>query len=221
MIKKDNQQIEHGSRREFKHVSTADFKFDDDNYFISGYATTFDNVDVDGDVIKKGAFEQTLRGRERMVKMRWNHYGPVIGKWTKIVEDDVGLYVEGELTKGHFEAANAYALLKHGAIDGLSNGFYGEKYSKNKHGGRDFQQINLFEISIVEEQANIQASVGTVKSHIENLDGMKQIEAFIRDECRLSHTVTKALISRIKSESGVRDEHEVIDCASLISNLKI
>ena len=103
-------------------LSALELKFDRDMAF-KGYASVFNGVDAYGDTIVPGAYKNTLTSRDRPIRMRWNHFGPVIGKWTKIEEDDKGLYVEGELTPGHSQTKDAYASLVHGAIDGLSIGY--------------------------------------------------------------------------------------------------
>src|SRR6056297_3656681 len=105
-------------------LDAAGIKFaDGEKRVFSGYASKFNGVDSYGDTIAPGAYSKTLESRERPIQMRWNHYGPIIGKWTKAEEDDKGLYMEGELTPGHRTAEDAYALLKHGSVDGLSIGY--------------------------------------------------------------------------------------------------
>lgn len=198
-----------------KLLQIKDFKFNDEKMTFSGYASTFGNVDSYGDTIIKGAYLDTLENRERSIKLRWNHWGDVIGKWTTIKEDDKGLFVEGELTPNHSKANDVFASLKHGAIDGLSIGYFSVKEEPNETGGFDLKQIHLYEISIVEEPADIHATVDNVKSHIENLKTIKEIESFMRDAMRLSPNAAKALISRIKN--GQRDV-SVIDCSDIVKN---
>ena len=89
-------------------------KFDESGLKFSGYASVFNGVDSYNDTIIKGAYSETLKNREREIKMRWNHVGPVIGKWTEIKEDDTGLWVEGELTPNHSLANDVAASMKHG-----------------------------------------------------------------------------------------------------------
>jgi uncharacterized protein len=144
------------SALELKLDSTSGMKF-------SGYASKFDGVDSYGDTIKRGAYKSTLQDRERPILMRWNHYGPVIGKWVKMAEDDIGLWVEGELTPGHSIAGDVYASLKHGAISGMSIGYIPVKSSALKDDRRLLEEIQLFEISVVEEPADMGAQVSSVK----------------------------------------------------------
>lgn len=182
-------------------VDSVEFKFDEARKgFFSGYASKFNGVDSYGDTILPGAYAQTLSNRQRPIQMRWNHFGPVIGKWTKAVEDDHGLYVEGELTPGHSTADDVYALMKHGAVNGLSIGFRIPPGGSAKDGKlRQLKRIDLVEISVVEEPADLGARIGDVKSAIDQIESLKQAEAFLRDGCGLSWTAATALVSQIKS----------------------
>lgn len=182
-------------------VEAVEFKFDEARKgFFSGYASKFNGVDSYGDTILPGAYAQTLSNRQRPIQMRWNHLGPVIGKWTKAVEDDHGLYVEGELTPGHSVADDVYALMKHGAVNGLSIGFRIPPGGSAKDGKlRQLKRIDLVEISVVEEPADLGARIGDVKSAIGDIESLKQAEAFLRDGCGLSWTAATALVSQIKS----------------------
>lgn len=181
-------------------LEAVEFKFDEARKgFFSGYASVFGGVDSYGDTIIKGAYQNTLTDRKRPIQMRWNHYGEVIGKWTALREDAKGLYVEGELTPGHSVAEDVYASMKHGAVTGLSIGFRPVKAVENETGGKDLHQIELVEISVVESPADLAAQVGDVKTAIDQIESLKQAEAFLRDGCGLSWTTAKALASQIKS----------------------
>lgn len=197
-------------------VEAVEFKFDEARKgFFSGYASKFNGVDSYGDTILPGAYAQTLSNRQRPIQMRWNHFGPVIGKWTKAVEDDHGLYVEGELTPGHSVADDVYALMKHGAVNGLSIGFRIPPGGSAKDGKlRQLKRIDLVEISVVEEPADLGARIGDVKSAIGDIESLKQAEAFLRDGCGLSWTAATALVSQIKSlalRDGAAEETQLAD----------
>lgn len=175
-------------------------KFDDARPgFFSGYASVFGLVDSYGDTIAPGAYSKTLQNRERPIQLRWNHYGGVVGKWLTLREDEKGLYVEGELTPGHSVAQDAYALMKHGAVNGLSIGYRPIEAEQKDDGTRLLKQIDLVEISIVETPADAAALIGDVKSAIDAAGSLKEIEALLRDVGGFKRNDVKALISRIKS----------------------
>jgi len=194
--------------RKFASVEEIDLKFDEARKgFFSGYASVFGGVDAYGDTILPGAYRKTLKKRERPILLRWNHYGPVIGKWLTVAEDETGLRVEGELTPGHSVAEDAYASMKHGAVTGLSIGYRPVQITDHGDGKRDLKEIELVEISIVETPADLSAQIGDVKSAIDDANSLKEIEALLRDAAGFSRTAATALVARIKSLSrGEREQ---------------
>lgn len=188
-------------------VDALELKFDEARKgFFSGYASKFNGVDSYGDTIVPGAYKKTLKKRDRPIALRWNHYGPVIGKWLELREDDAGLYVEGELTPGHSTAEDAYALMKHGAVTGLSIGYRPLQITDRGDGTRDLKEIELVEISVVESPADLAAQIGDVKAALDAADSLKDIESLLREAAGISRTDATALVSRIKSlVRGERD----------------
>ena len=181
-------------------VETVDFKFYEGKQgLFSGYASVFGGVDSYGDTIMQGAYANTIVNRERPIQLRFNHEPGVIGKWTRIEEDDKGLYVEGELTPGHSKAIDVYASLKHGAISGLSIGYRPVDYVPNHNGGMDLKEISLIEISVVESPADLNAQIGNIKSALDEIKSLKEIEALLRDAGGFSRADATALVSRIKA----------------------
>ena len=179
-------------------LAATGLKMTGDGRKFSGYASAFGGVDSYGDTILPGAYKATIGERSRPIAMRWNHYGPVIGKWTKMEEDETGLFVEGELTQGHSVAEDAYALLKHGAVTGLSIGYRAVKEMENDTGGYDLAEIDLIEISVVESPADLAAQVSNVKSDIKEADSLKDYERILRD-AGFTRADATALVSGIKS----------------------
>jgi len=180
-------------------LSNIEVKFDDARRgFFSGYASKFGGVDSYGDTVIPGAYAATLENRQRPVQMRWNHYGEVIGKWTEIRETEHGLWVEGELTPGHSKADDVYASLKHGAVTGMSIGYRINKGIPNSTGGVDLHEIELVEISVVESPADLAAQIGDIKSAIDELKTVRDIERFVRESGYAKEDAVM-LVSRIKS----------------------
>lgn len=205
-------------------LDAFEVKFDEARKgFFSGYASKFNGVDSYGDTILPGAYAQTLASRQRPIQLRWNHFGPIIGKWTKAVEDDNGLYVEGELTPGHSVADDVYALMKHGAITGLSIGYRIPPGGSEKDGKlRKLKRIDLVEISVVEAPADLGAQIGDVKSVIDEAESLKEIEAFLRDAGGFSRADAVALVSRIKSLShGEREPEQTAAIAGIFQQFKL
>jgi len=199
------------------------FKFNEESGTFEGYASKFGGVDSYGDTVMKGAYEESLENRDRPVRMRWNHYGEVIGKWLEMREDEDGLYVKGQLTPGHSKAEDIKALLKHGAIDGLSIGYFVQESEPNGYGGQNLQKIDLIEISVVEEPADLSATITGIKSAIEKAETLADLERSLRD-AGLSKSVATALVSRTKSlvlcdaESQAKAEAEQAEAIKRLLN---
>jgi HK97 family phage prohead protease len=182
---------------------------------FSGYASVFDGLDSYGDTIKAGAYKNTIINRDRPIQLRWNHYGPVIGKFTEIYEDERGLFVSGELTKGHSVAEDTAALLRHGAISGLSIG-YVVKDSEQNGVVRVLKEIELFEISIVETPADNSAHIDSVKS----AKKLSEVEKFLRAK-GLSQSEATATVAAVKTIHGEREEEESKAVIALLKAFKI
>lgn len=180
-------------------LAQTELKFNGAAFAFSGYASVFGGVDSYGDTIEEGAYKNTLMNRERPIRMRWNHYGEVIGKWMTIREDEKGLYVEGELTPGHSKAQDVFASLKHGAIDGLSIGYRVKAFNQIDNDRRLLKEIDLIEISVVEEPADLSARISEVKSALEKAESLKEIENLLRDVGGFSRVDAKHLVSKINS----------------------
>lgn len=169
----------------------------DDGYRFSGYASVFGGVDAYGDTIVAGAYAPALE--KGTPKMFFNHdkYSIPIGKWLEVAEDEHGLRVTGELTKGNPQAETVAAALRHGTVDGLSVGFYPAEdgLQENETGGFTISKIDrLLEISVVTFPADRAARI----EKAEALDSIRDIEDYLRD-AGLSAKEAKTIVSRTKS----------------------
>lgn len=199
-------------------VDALELKFDSTKQgHFAGYASVFGGVDSYGDTIAPGAYKSTLLGRDRAVAMRWNHFGPVIGKWVALGEDAKGLYVEGQLTPGHSVADDVYASLKHGAVDGLSIGFRIKKQEQTGEDTRTLTEIDLVEISVVEQPADLAARIGDVKSALAEVQSLKEIETLLRDAGGFSRADACAMVARIKSLGQSDSATKRIDYGTLLA----
>lgn len=180
-------------------LQSAELKFVGEDMVFSGYASVFGGVDSYGDTIDPKAYDQTLISRERPVRMRWNHFGPVIGKWLDVRADSKGLYVNGQLTPGHSTAIDVYASMKHGAIDGMSIGYIPRLVEERGEGRRLLKQIDLIEISVVEEPADLGAKIESVKSVFSEASSIREIEAALRDSGFFTRSEAMSLVHRVKT----------------------
>jgi HK97 family phage prohead protease len=120
-----------------------------DDMGIAGYASLFGAADRGGDRVEPGAYAASL-ATGRAVKMLWQHDpAQPIGGWDEAREDARGLYVKGRLLRGVARAEEAAALIRAGAIDGLSIGYRTLRAGKNDGGGRTLKELELWEVSLV------------------------------------------------------------------------
>ncbi len=186
---------------------------------IKGYASVFNGIDSFGDTIEPGAYSKTLEERERPILMRWNHFGPIIGKWVELREDEKGLYVEGELTPSHSVASDAAASLKHGAVDGLSIGFV-IRDADESGPLRKLKEIELIEISVVEEPADNMARIASVKSALQECESLNDVESLIRAQFKLSQTEATAIVSSVKRVLHC-DSDDAKEISAAFENIKL
>jgi HK97 family phage prohead protease len=188
---------------------------------FEGYASVFNVVDGDGDIILPGAYKKALETQTRQVGMFFNHrtWEIPVGKWLEIAEDSKGLHVRGELTKGHSGAADLRAAMEHQTVQGMSVGFSARKDDFDLiASGRSFKSMaSLNEISICTQPANELATVDSLKS-LETITSIRDAEHWLRDVAGVSKSEAQAFIARIKS--AVRSESEGgDDIAALIERL--
>jgi uncharacterized protein len=119
---------------------------------FEGYASLFNARDGVDDVVAPGAFAASLRRRGPSgVRMLYQHFAhEPIGVWDAIAEDSRGLYVRGSLVMDVERARDVAALLREGALGGLSIGFKTERARRDPASGvRTLIQVDLWEISVV------------------------------------------------------------------------
>lgn len=146
--------------------ATLDIKALEENGVFAGYASVFDVVDSQADVMLRGAFEQSIAARAENVKLLWQHaQDEPIGVVEQLREDVHGLYIKGRLLMDVARAREAYALLKAGVIKGLSIGYSPMRYRIDRASGvRYLSAVELWEVSLVTFPANDAAQVTVVKS---------------------------------------------------------
>ena len=126
---------------------------------FAGYAAIFNRPDSGGDVVRKGAFAESLR-RNGAVPLLWQHQGQPIGTIEHLSEDERGLRVIARLGEG---AARVGELLKGGRLKGLSFG-YRVREAKQADGLRELHSLDLVEVSLVARPMQKLAQVHAVEN---------------------------------------------------------
>lgn len=144
-------------RLEFKSALTVD-----DAGTITGLAWPFGSPDRVGDVIEKGAFG-TMPASLPML----SEHDPkrTVGVWNSIAETARGLEVKGQLLIADVQVAReVHALVKSGAVAGLSIGFRTQKSLPRGVRGRTIQRLSVHEISLVAVPCHPGARITSAKS---------------------------------------------------------
>ena len=181
--------------------------FDIKEGIIKAYVTTWGNEDIVGDIIAEGAADKFIEGFNKSgapLKMLYEHkYDEIIGQWNEFEADAKGLLATGELYKGVSKADDVKIYLEKGAVGSVSIGFMSKDYEEiEETGGRLFNEIDIFETSIVISPANPQAQIVSAKTS-DGLIDIRKLETILRD-AGLSRNMAKAFISAGKP--ALRDE---------------
>jgi len=145
----------------------TDLKAVDQTGLFEGYASVFNRQDLGRDVVLPGAFRRSLKARGPTgVRMLFQHDpNEPIGVWEEIHEDARGLYVRGRIMVEVAKGREVLALMRAGALDGLSIGFRAEQGVRSKRTGvRRLSQVDLWEISVVTFPMMPDARISKVKS---------------------------------------------------------
>jgi HK97 family phage prohead protease len=113
---------------------------------LTGYVSRFDVPDRQGDVVRKGAF----LGLPADVPLLWQHeLGRPIGRVLALVEDRHGLRMEAGVSPSCRDGMDALALIRSGAVTGLSFGYRVKQARASPGGGRELLKLELLECSVV------------------------------------------------------------------------
>ncbi len=208
---------------EIKHIDRPfEVKDIDETGNFTGYLSVFGNIDSGGDVIASGAFAETIKSwksRGSMPPVLWQHRtGEPLGPFLDMREDDHGLWVKGHLLVDDIpRAKEARALLKSGAIKGMSIGYVTRDESMDRVTGvRTLKQVELYEGSIVTFPMNGLATVSAIKSRVDTIETLSDAERLLRDAAGLSKSEATAFVSRIKT-AAARNAMEDEEMAGLVA----
>lgn len=196
---------------------------DKDYGTFEGYGSVFGNKDLGNDVIERGAFLKSLKRRKpQNVKLLYQHKSDMpIGVFDEIREDEHGLVVKGRLALKTQAGAEAYELLKMGALDGLSIGFRvnPKEVSYDKRGNkRIIKEVDLMEVSLVTFPMNPQATVRSVKGEEISI---REWENGMRDAFSLSRSEAKMAAKAVTDAFGQREVDTNVELVEAIKKLTL
>lgn len=187
---------------------------------VEGYGSTFGGApDSYGDVVMPGAFAESLVRHKRegtMPLLLWGHnsHELPIGNWVDMAEDGKGLWVKGELDLEDPVGQRVHKALKRKSVRGLSIG-YETKASRpdpKRQGVTLLEQVELWEVSVVNFPANRRSLVTGVKASLEagNLPSLPEFEEFLREagfsKTQAAAIAGKGLAPLLRGEPGKATE---------------
>ncbi len=178
-------------------VPALEAKADAGDGEIAGYASVFDNVDSQGDIIRKGAFARTIAervaaGKVLLMARHFAHGGDVaeaIGIITEAKEDDKGLWIRAKLYASPMaQDIRAKIQLSPNAY-GMSVGYSVLQstplYAKDgSESGLELRELKLYEVTVTAVPANDQTSVeaktaSAVPAETLTAEEVRKVRAFL------------------------------------------
>ena len=183
------------------------YDIDEKNNLVKGYGSFFDNKDSDQDIIRKGAYNKTIKENGSRVKYLYQHdMMQPIGKMNELYEDDKGLVFVAEVPKTQL-GNDVIELMKAGVITENSVGIM-PIVKENKGDYREIREVKLYEISAVTLAANDQAKILDVK-------GMSNIDQVYKRYDNICKLLRKGHIS---DEMGYALESEILKLKTYFIN---
>jgi hypothetical protein len=177
---------------------------------FEGMLSVYGNVDLGGDVVKRGAFTKTIKESGGEVPLLWQHDSKQPIGMLSLSDSEDALLVKGRILRDVTRGNEAYLLLKAGIIKGLSIGFEAIKKSV-KEGVRFLEEIKLFEGSVVTFPMNTLAVVTSIKAVAGKKDFAAELAETQLFSMRwqfmeaLSAALSDALMAQMKQEDVISE----------------
>lgn len=222
---------------DLKSVTLTNLKAGTDDGLEAGqfeaYASTWiREPDSYGDVVKKGAFRDTLKAWAKSgavlpilyghdIANPFNNLGGASAKLGDLVEDEHGLKVKASLDLENPTAMQVYRMLKGRRINQMSFAFDvidAAEVNLRKDDGtavpvRELRKMNLHEISVVPFGANADTEVLAVKAAAEGLNAGRLISFQNLESLKTAHAALGAAISAADSATDDDEANKVKSAA--------
>ncbi|MDR2652875.1 MAG: HK97 family phage prohead protease [Prevotellaceae bacterium] len=198
--KKPKEKTKQTSILHYKSVKVDTPNIDETSMTVSGYLASFENIDNMGDRLHKGCFTKSLQehGVEstspRKILFCWQHRTDVpIGQFTKLEEDDKGLYFEAKLDDIPIVRETIIPQYKSGTLNQHSIGYCYVKteFNENEEDGFvcEVYEVELYEGSVVTIGCNENTPFLGFKSLDKN--SIEQIEEQYKELEKLTEKLSK------------------------------
>ena len=191
--------------------STFEKKKDEGPHTFTAFATTFGNIDLDGDVIMPGAVDEAIRktlfgGKfPKILKDHDRTQRPAV--MTSMIANDKGVLIEGKFLDTQL-GQDTFIEVRDGAISDMSIGFFIPQ-GGGEMVGREFiiSKLDFKEVSFVTFPANEEANIISVKNRTsyQKPNTIREFEKFLRDAGDFSKKEATTIASIGFRESKERD----------------
>jgi hypothetical protein len=204
----------------------------DEKGIVTFYFNSFDNVDSDGDMSKKGAFLKTISENRGRIKHFKNHnFYATPGVIKELGEDEKGAWARSQLIMGTQLGRDTYEEYKAGAITEHSFAYDVIKSTKNPAGFREISEYKLWEVSsLTAWGANSQTPVIDVKNEKALLSELDKLTKLAKGEftdeylAKVEENITKILkhLQSLRESTQIEPPPEPFDAIKYLQdNLKI
>lgn len=140
----------------YKDIPLEVADLDESQGIVKGYGSIFGNVDSDGDIMMRSAYNKTLKENSERIKYCWQHnMQDPIGKFQELSVDDKGLMFVAKIAMESPMCADKFYRIKNGLADENSVGIQiVNKTTQEGTGYNELTEVKLFEISAVTMAAN-------------------------------------------------------------------
>lgn len=207
----------------------AEYKAAGETGSFSGYASIFGNIDLGGDIVERGAFQEIVTNEEGKVVTLWQHDSRQPIGVAMVKQDDRGLAFDGQLVMEDATARKAHAHMKAKSVRGMSIGYDllpgGGEIMES--GVRVLKALKLWEISVVTWGMNPLAGVTDAKQYEKQISTIRDFEDFLRDVGGFSNAQAKLLASggwrtlqQARDESGGEGDKAAKGILDFLSTIK-
>lgn len=162
-------------------LQIGEIKTVNDDWIVEGYPSTFDNIDLGDDVVRPGAFSETLKSGPKVRFLLAHEQSKVLGIPQSLKEDKKGLFGTFKISKTQL-GEETHQLLLDGAIDSFSIGYRAKEWGYIEGDIRELKAVDLYEVSLVAVPMNPKAEVTHVKSLTDQMqDEINRLTALFED----------------------------------------
>lgn len=204
------------------HIPASIKDIDGKKGIVTGYFSRFDNVDSDGDIIRKGAFTKTilesgpLSSNPRIKHLLNHNSSQPLGKILSLNEDMTGLAYESQIGT-HTLGQDFIKMVESDLIAEHSIGFQTIKTNKLKDGTCEITEIKLWEgSSLTAWGANYNTPLTGLKSSAKDdilqqiINRQKNLEKFCRNSTASDETIELLLIENKQLTQYIIDNTEPV-----------